>query len=101
MAICTRSNAANGNLLWAASSGGGPITSSPTVANGVAYVGCSDQAPNIACHGNLYAFDATSGTLLWTGATSASDGSIDASPTVANGMVYVGSGHRVYMFTLP
>ena len=59
MAICTRST-----RRMAISSGppvadGGPITSSPTVANGVAYVGCSDQAPNIACHGNLYAFDAT------------------------------------------
>jgi outer membrane protein assembly factor BamB len=93
-------NATNGNPLWAASSGG-PITSSPTLANGVVYVGCSDQAPDVVCHGNLYAFDATSGTQLWTASTSASDGSIDASPTVANGVVYVGSGDRVYMFTLP
>jgi outer membrane protein assembly factor BamB len=93
-------NAANGTPQWAANSGG-PITSSPTVANGVVYVGCSDQAPDSVCHGNLYAFDATNGTQLWTGATSASDGSIDASPTVANGVVYVGSGHQLYMFTLP
>jgi outer membrane protein assembly factor BamB len=93
-------NAANGSPLWAVSSGG-PITSSATVANGVAYVGCSDQDPNIVCPGNLYAFNAATGTELWTGATSPSDGSIDASPTVANGVVYVGSGHRVYMFALP
>jgi eukaryotic-like serine/threonine-protein kinase len=54
--------------------------SSPTVANGVVYVGSLDH--------NLYIYDARSGTLLQHYATG---GAIISSPTVLNGMIYVGS----------
>jgi outer membrane protein assembly factor BamB len=75
--------------LWTAHTGGG-IDSSPAVVNGVVYVGSGDA--------NLYTFDAngtkncsgtpTRCTPLWT----ASPGNVgmDASPAVANGVVYVG-----------
>ncbi len=57
-----------------------PFESSPTVANGVLYVGSLD--------GNLYIYNAQSGTLLQHFTTG---GSIISSPTVLNGVVYVGS----------
>jgi outer membrane protein assembly factor BamB len=75
--------------LWTAATGDA-VMSSPAVANGVVYVGSTDN--------DLYAFDAAgvsgcSGTPttcapLWTATT---DGSIFASPAVSNGVVYVGS----------
>jgi outer membrane protein assembly factor BamB len=69
----------------------GSIDSSPAVANGVVYVGSGDT--------KLYAFDATTGTRLWSAATG---GPIASSPAVANGTVYVGSDDgRVYAFGLP
>jgi outer membrane protein assembly factor BamB len=77
--------------LWTATTGG-PVRSSPAVVNGVVYVSSDD--------GNLYAFDAAgtancSGTPktcrpLWTANTGESGGSYSA-PTVADGVVYVGS----------
>jgi outer membrane protein assembly factor BamB len=61
------------------------------VANGVVYVGSFD--------GKVYAFDASNGQQLWSGATG---GPIDSSPTVANGVVYIGSSdYNVYAFGLP
>jgi outer membrane protein assembly factor BamB len=80
--------------LWTAipEESGGEILSSPAVANGIVYFGSTDH--------DLYAFDATgsngcSGTPktctvpLWFADTG---GSIFSSPSVANGVVYVGSG---------
>jgi outer membrane protein assembly factor BamB len=64
---------------WTATTGGA-VHSSPSVVNGVVYVGSED--------GKLYAFDATGGSLLWTGTTG---GAVDSSPAVVNGVVYVGS----------
>ena len=104
-------NATNGTPQWTASTAG-PIDSSPAFANGVVYVGCSNELST--CPGNLYAFNATNGSPLWTGTTSATDGSIDTSPIVADvapiasdvastssaGAVYVGSGNRTYGFAL-
>ena len=53
--------------------------SSPTVANGIVYVGSDDH--------NVYALDANTGTKMWNYTT----GSIvDSSPAVSNGIVYVG-----------
>jgi eukaryotic-like serine/threonine-protein kinase len=58
----------------------GAITSSPTVANGLVYVGSGNR---------LSAFNAANGTLLWSTAT---DGLIYySSPAVAHGLVYIGS----------
>jgi hypothetical protein len=71
---------------------------SPTVANGVVYVGSSEGAA-----GKLYAFaaDCASGgrtcTPLWTGATYQR---ADSTPAVANGVVYISSGRRLYAFAV-
>jgi PQQ-like domain len=57
------------------------IDSSPAVVNGVVYVGSYDK--------NLYALNATTGTLLWKYTTGSY---IElSSPAVANGVVYFGS----------
>jgi outer membrane protein assembly factor BamB len=91
--------------LWTGEDGGIPPNfgtefSSPAVANGVVYIGSLD--------GNLDAFDAkglgspqcSSSPLvcspLWTGATGSS---VDSSPTVVNGVVYVASNDQnLYAF---
>ncbi len=67
---------------------GGVIDSSPTVAEGVVYVGSQDH--------KLYALSAQAGENLWNYATG---GSIVSSPVVANGVVFVGSNdHNLYAF---
>jgi outer membrane protein assembly factor BamB len=86
--------------LWTASlgnQGGHNIFSSPTVANGVVYIGSNDN--------RLYAFDAAGTTNcagspktcapLWTAPTS---GAPNDSPAVASGTVYVGAGTKLYAF---
>jgi outer membrane protein assembly factor BamB len=73
--------------IWSAVVGGpaGSVAhASPAVAEGVLYLGSSDE--------NLYAFDASgcgapTCAPLWTAGT----GGVVRSPTVANGVVYVGS----------
>jgi outer membrane protein assembly factor BamB len=64
----------NGQLKWnfTASS-----CATPTVANGVVYVGAGD----------LYAINASSGTEIWTASLLGMVGA----PAVANGVVYAGS----------
>jgi outer membrane protein assembly factor BamB len=59
------------------------FTSSPTVANGVVYIGSGDQ--------NVYALDAGTGAVRWTFATG---DVVHASPAVANGTVFIGSWDR-------
>jgi outer membrane protein assembly factor BamB len=75
------------------------VFSSPAVANKVVYVGSDDH--------ELYAFDALGGdascsgvprtcTALWTATTG---GTIDSSPAVTGGVVYVGSSDgNLYAF---
>lgn len=86
--------------LWTAPGHLG-VTSAPTVANGVVYVGDQDT--------RLYAYDAAGSTgcsgvpklcgSLWSFSTP--HGSIGASPVVASGFVYVGSGNAdFYAFHL-
>jgi hypothetical protein len=58
-----------------------PLGNSPTIYNGVAYVGGMDH--------KLYALDATTGTLLWTFSNSAAG--FDTNPLVANNLVYLGN----------
>jgi len=92
--------------LWRTTTGttgttGGLMLSSPTVANGLVYVGSQDS--------KVYAFDAagTTGcagatktcTPLWSATTG---GAVLSSPTVANGVVYVGSDDgKLHAFGLP
>ena len=59
------------------------FTSSPTVANGVVYIGSGDQ--------NVYALDANTGALRWSFATG---DVVHASPAVASGVVVIGSWDR-------
>ena len=67
----------------------GSVASSPAVYNGVVYVGAE--------FGGLNAYRATSGTLLWTGATAA--GINKSSPAVVKGVVYVAAeDNKLYAF---
>ena len=66
-------------LKWRYGTGSG-VVSSPTVANGVVYIGSRD--------GNVYALKAGTYGKLWSYTTG---GSVYASPAVANGIVYIGS----------
>jgi hypothetical protein len=66
------------DLDWSFATGG-PVSSSPAVANGVVYVGSHD--------GNLYALDTVSGAELWSFGTG---NLVYSSPAVADGVVYVG-----------
>jgi eukaryotic-like serine/threonine-protein kinase len=57
------------------------VYSSPTVSNGIVYMGSWDK--------KFYALDATTGVKKWEFLTG---GSINSSPIVSNGIVYFGSG---------
>ncbi|MEE1806534.1 serine/threonine-protein kinase [Streptomyces sp. BE133] len=59
---------------------GDAVTSSPTVAGGVVYVGSTD--------GSVYALDAATGERKWAYPTG---NKVEGVPTVAGGVVYVGS----------
>ena len=69
----------NLNLAWKFTTNGSVI-SSPSVVDGIVYVGSQDK--------NIYAIGAWSGNLIWNFAT---QGVIESSPAVANGKVYVES----------
>lgn len=77
----------NLTLAWKFTTGGSVI-SSPSVADGIVYVGSQDK--------NLYALGAWSGQLIWKFAT---QNSIESSPAVANGRVYTG-GDDGYVYCL-
>jgi serine/threonine-protein kinase len=65
---------------------GDPVTSSPTVINGVLYVGSGDK--------KVYGIDTGTGQQKWAFATG---GYVASSPTVVDGVLYVGSGdNKVY-----
>jgi len=57
---------------------GGPIVSSPSVADGTVYVGSADR--------NLYAVDAKTGLMRWK---FDAQGDVNSSPAVVDGVVYV------------
>jgi len=64
----------------------GAVYSSPTVTNGIVYVGSYDH--------NVYALNATTGAKVWNYSTKSH---VYSSPIVFNGIVYVGSDdHNVY-----
>jgi outer membrane protein assembly factor BamB len=66
----------------------GSIVSSPSVADGIVYVGSQDK--------NIYALGAWSGNLIWNYTT---QDAIESSPAVANGKVYTG-GDDGYVYCL-
>ena len=85
------------SALWKGVTGG-PVRSSPAVANGVVYVGSQDR--------KVYAYQVGCGSggatcpALWT--SPATGGLVDSSPAVANGVVYVGSrDDNLYAYSLP
>jgi len=69
------------SLLWTCQTGF-RVTSSPSVVDGVVYVGSQDR--------NLYALNATTGTVLWKYDTMERNDQVSSSPAVANGVVYIG-----------
>ncbi len=76
---------------WTATTGN-IIDTSPTVANGMVYIGSDDH--------HLYAFKASCGNAScqpqWTASTG---GLVRSSPAIANGMLFVGSfDHNLYAF---
>jgi len=73
-------DATTGQLVWKYRTGNS-VFSSPAVANNVVYFGSTDH--------NIYALDAHTGTLIWK--YTANDAFAYASPTVASGVVYIGS----------
>ncbi|MCW4047438.1 MAG: PQQ-binding-like beta-propeller repeat protein [Candidatus Bathyarchaeota archaeon] len=66
----------------------GSVISSPSVADGIVYVGSQDK--------NIYALGAWSGNLIWNFTT---QHAIESSPAVANGKVYTG-GDDGYVYCL-
>ena len=89
--ILNSSNVSNLVLDW--SSYIGPIAqSTPTAANGKVYIATAyeRQGPQY-----LYAFDARSGTLIWTFEENA-NGPVGSSAAVAGGVVYYGGNPGLY-----
>ena len=77
----TTSNISMLGMAWQASITGPDIyQASPTVANGIVYIG--------SVHGLLSAYNETSGSLLWS---YQAPGPIYASPVIANGIAYFGT----------
>ena len=86
-------SASTGAKLWSYATGS-YVESSPAVANGVVY-GSSDN-------GDAYALNASTGAKLWsypTGRAGDCSGAV-SSPTVVDGVLYVGSGVSLYAFGL-
>ncbi len=69
----------NLTLVWKFTTNGA-VYSSPSISNGVVYVGSQDK--------NVYAIDAWSGELIWNFTTA---GTIESSAAIANGRVYIAS----------
>jgi outer membrane protein assembly factor BamB/tRNA A-37 threonylcarbamoyl transferase component Bud32 len=80
-------DARSGFVVWRTRTGG-PIVSSPVLANSTVYVGSADKC--------LYALDARNGRELWKYET---EGQITSSPDYANGAVYFG-GIDEYVYSL-
>jgi len=90
----------NGKVLWTTKAPAGSRAEAPvSVANGVVF-GCNLDPAN----GTMYALDAGSGTPLWSYNTGAP---CNAGASIANGVVYWGSGtsggaapHKVFAFSV-
>jgi outer membrane protein assembly factor BamB len=75
-------SAKNGKLLWGSDTFAGEAAT-PTVVNGVMYVGSTIPKTG-PFEGALYAFDATNGRQIWKVTTNA----VQSSPSISNGKVY-------------
>jgi outer membrane protein assembly factor BamB len=80
--------ARDGSVLWERELDSGALDFTPAVANGIVYITTlrytsTDQG------GSLYAFEASSGDLLWR-----VDGTASTSPVIADGKVFVGGGEE-------
>jgi outer membrane protein assembly factor BamB len=81
------SNVSQLGISWRTKLSGAPVAP-PVVVNGIVYAGSND--------GKVYALQASSGAILWSGSTGAS---IPFSPAVDSGRVFVGSDDtNVYAF---
>ena len=85
-------DAATGEILWQTAD---PNVDSPdmgavTVANGVVFVGSMAGGPKAD---TMFALDAATGEILWR---FASGGSVNGGAAVADGVVYWGSGYRLW-----
>ena len=69
-----------GAVKWTNTTIGGGFSNTPSVANGIVYVGTAA--------GTLYALNATTGSLVWKDATGSE---INGAVTVAGGIVYFGT----------
>jgi outer membrane protein assembly factor BamB len=89
----------NANLLWNYTTSNG-VWSSPTIDNGVLYVGCEDVlyiGTQVSYAGNLYALNASNDQKLWNYSIPVGG----SSPAVAEGSVYVGSfDNNFYSFNV-
>jgi outer membrane protein assembly factor BamB len=72
-------DASTGSLLWRYKTGG-PVTSSPLIANGIVYVGSKDHY--------VYAINATNGTLDWRYKTA---NAVLSSAALSGNSLYIGS----------
>ena len=77
-------SAATGALIWSHTIG--DKVPSLGVANGVIYVG--RVSPDLSGRGAVFALNAATGSVLWNFPT---DDAVSSSPSVSNGVVYVGS----------
>lgn len=81
--------ASTGDVLWKVSTGADVW--SPTVAGGIVY-GLSRTGTLTSKGGKFYALRASDGSILWTKKTGyPGDSSTGQAPTVADGIVYIGS----------
>jgi outer membrane protein assembly factor BamB len=80
-------DAGTGVLQWVTTLPCGSIYSSPTIANGVVYVGYG----GFDCPGGLAALDATTGDILFETSFGGGSSEMRSSPTVVKGMVYIGT----------
>jgi len=88
-------DAETGQTNWEISPPGVRLTS-PTVANGLVYVGMYGDwqlEPEIKQTSYLYAFDARTGDGRWRFQGDSAEDESASQPAAANGLVYVGTGH--------
>ena len=98
-------NAATGTKLWShyPHTTGLGVHSSPAVANGVVYVGSGHGCGHLCGEADMYALKAATGAELWHHSAwrCVFGCSVDTSPAVANGVIYLGyENGNVYAFGL-